>query len=95
MVFSYILELNYNIYNKELLAIVTVLKEWRAFLQGIVEPFIVKMDYKNLIGFLMTKELNQRQVKQAEILAEYYFKIEYVSRTDNIRVDVLSKKVEL
>ena len=26
------LELNYNIYNKELLAIVTVLKKWRAFL---------------------------------------------------------------
>ena len=27
-----LLELNYNIYNKELLTIVTVLKEWRAFL---------------------------------------------------------------
>ena len=26
------LELNYNIYNKELLAIITVLKEWRVFL---------------------------------------------------------------
>ena len=26
------LELNYNIYNKELLAIITVLKKWRAFL---------------------------------------------------------------
>ena len=26
------LELNYDIYNKELLSIVTVLKEWRAFL---------------------------------------------------------------
>ena len=26
------LELNYNIYNKELLGIVTALKEWRAFL---------------------------------------------------------------
>ena len=26
------LELNYNIYNKELLAIVAVLKEWRVFL---------------------------------------------------------------
>ena len=25
-------ELNYNIYNKELLGIVTVLKKWRAFL---------------------------------------------------------------
>ena len=27
-----LLELNYNIYNKELLGIVTVLKEWRVFL---------------------------------------------------------------
>ena len=27
-----LLELNYNIYNKELLGIVTALKEWRAFL---------------------------------------------------------------
>ena len=35
-------ELNYNIYNKELLAIVTVLKEWRAFLQRIIELFIIK-----------------------------------------------------
>ena len=27
-----LLELNYNIYNKELLTIIVVLKEWRAFL---------------------------------------------------------------
>ena len=52
------LELNYDIYNKELLAIVVVLKEWRAFLQGMVELFVIKMDYKNLIGFLIIKELN-------------------------------------
>ena len=52
------LELNYNIYNKELLVIVTVLKKWRAFLQEIIEPFIIKTDYKNLIGFLTTKKLN-------------------------------------
>ena len=38
------LELNYNIYNKELLAIVTALKEWQAFLQGITEPFIIKIE---------------------------------------------------
>ena len=55
-------ELNYNIYNKELLGIVTVLKEQRAFLQGTTELFIVKTDYKNLMGFLTTKELNRRQV---------------------------------
>ena len=56
------LELNYNIYNKKLLGIVAVLKEWKAFLQKIIELFIVKTDYKNLTGFLTIKELNRRQV---------------------------------
>jgi len=36
---------------------------------------MVKTDYKNLIGFLTIKELNQRQVRWAEMLTEYYFKI--------------------
>ncbi len=53
------LELNYNIYDKELLGIVTAFKEWRAFLQRTFEPFIIKTDYKNLMGFLTTKELNR------------------------------------
>ena len=57
------LELNYNIYNKELLAIVIVLKEWGVFLQRIAELFIIKTDYKNLTGFLTIKELNCRQVR--------------------------------
>ena len=57
------LELNYNIYNKELLAIVTALKKWRAFLQGIKKLFIIKIDHKNLTKFLITKELNCRQVR--------------------------------
>ena len=53
------------------------------------------MDYKNLIGFLITKELNYRQVKQAEMLIEYYFKIQYTKGTKNIRVDILSRKAKL
>ena len=77
------LELNYDIYNKELLGIVTALKEQRAFLQGTEKPFIVKTDYKNLTGFLTTKELNQRQVKQAEMLVEYHFEIQYTKGIDN------------
>ena len=51
-------ELNYNIYNKELLGIVIALKEWRAFLYSTIELFRVITDHKNLIGFLTTKELN-------------------------------------
>ena len=51
-------ELNYNIYNKELLGIVTALKEWRAFLYSIIELFKVITDYKNLVRFLIIKKLN-------------------------------------
>jgi len=29
------------------------------------------------------------------MLVKYYFKIEYIKGTDNTRVDVLSRKVEL
>jgi hypothetical protein len=47
------------------------------------------------MGFLTIKELNWRQVKWAEILAEYYFEIEYIKGTDNIKVDILSRKAEL
>ena len=64
-------------------------------MQGIVELFIIKIDYKNLIGFLTIKKLNYRQVKWVKILIEYYFKIKHVKGTDNIRVDILSKKTEL
>ena len=88
-------ELNYDIYNKELLEIIVVLKKWRAFLQGIKEPFVVKTDYKNLTSFLTTKELNWKQVKWAEMLAEYYFKIKHVKESDNARADTLNRKEEL
>ena len=85
------LKLNYNIYDKELLGIVTALKEWRAFLQGTLEPFTVKTDHKNLTGFLTTKELNRQQIKWAEMLSEYYFKIKHIKKTNNTKTDALSQ----
>ena len=89
------LELNYNIYNKELLGIVTVLKEWRAFLYNIIELFRVITDYKNLVKFLIIKELNYKQVRWAKEFIKYYFKIKYIKGTENARADILNKKAEL
>jgi hypothetical protein len=65
------------------------------FLQRTIKLFIIKTDYKNLIGFLIIKELNQRQIRWAEILTEYHFEIEYIKGTDNIKADILSRKVKL
>jgi hypothetical protein len=47
------------------------------------------------MGFLTTKELNQRQVRWVEILIKYYFKIKYIKGINNIKVDIFSKKAEL
>ena len=47
------------------------------------------------MGFLTIKELNYRQVRQAEMLAEYYFKIKYIKDTNNTKADALNKKTKL
>jgi hypothetical protein len=53
-------ELNYDIHDKELLAIVVAFKVWRVYLEGAKYTIIVKMDYKNLTFFMTTKELTRR-----------------------------------
>jgi hypothetical protein len=51
-------ECNYEIYDKELLAIVRAFKEWRPKLQCIINPIRVLSDHKNLEYFMITKLLN-------------------------------------
>jgi len=64
-------------------------------LQSTKEPFVVKTDHKNFTSFLTTKKLNQKQVRWAEILIKYHFKIEHVKESDNAKADTLSRKKEL
>jgi hypothetical protein len=52
-------ELNYNIYDKELLVIVEVLKEWRVYLQEASFLITILTNHKNLICFIITKNLNR------------------------------------
>ena len=64
-------------------------------MQKTIELFIVKIDYKNLTGFLTIKELNRRQVRWAETLVEYHFEIEYTKGSNNTQADTLSQKLKL
>jgi len=50
-------ELNYNTYDKELLAIFEAFKIWQHYLEGPAYPIDVVMDYKNLEYFSTTKVL--------------------------------------
>jgi hypothetical protein len=54
---------NYNIHNKELLAVVEAFREWRVYLKGLAHTVEVYMDHKNLIYFTTTKQLNHRQTQ--------------------------------
>jgi len=51
-------ERNYDIYDKELLAIVEALTKWRQYLLDVAEPFEVWTDHKNLKYFREPHKLN-------------------------------------
>ena len=56
-------ELNYDTYDKELLAIFEAFKIWRHYLEGPAYPIDIVIDHKNLEYFSTTKMLTQRQVQ--------------------------------
>ncbi len=85
-------ESNYDIHDKELLAIVEALRTWRVYLEGAKHPVQIYTDHKNLLYWTTTKELNRRQVRWSETLAMYDFKITHVRGTENGRADALSRR---
>ena len=54
-------ELNYEVFDKELLAIVDCFKAWRHLLILCQEEILVLADHKNLLYFAKKLKLNQRQ----------------------------------
>ena len=84
-------EQNYNIHDKELLAVVNALEHWRVYVESSSELTILT-DHKNLTTFTTTKKLNRQQVRWAELLGQHKFKILYTPGQDNGRADALSQK---
>jgi hypothetical protein len=66
-------ELNYDIHDKELLAVVAAFEQWEVYLLGPKYRVTVYSDHKNLTSFTTTKKLNRRQVRWAEMLAQFNF----------------------
>jgi hypothetical protein len=87
-------ECNYDIYDKELLAIIKALEEWRPELEGSEEPFQIVTDHKNLQTFATTKQLSPRHMRWSEFLSRFNFRITYKPGTLNTRPDALSRKPE-
>jgi hypothetical protein len=76
-------EQNYDTYDRELLAIVASMKQWRHHLEGARYKILIQCDHKNLVYFQTTKVLSRRQARWAEILSAYDFTIEHLDGTKN------------
>ena len=84
---------NYEIYDKELLAIIWCFEEWRSELKGTNLPVKALTDHKGLEYFMSTKKLTPRQVRWAEFLSEFNFMISYQSGKKNNKTDALTRKL--
>ena len=81
---------NYQIYDKELLAVMLALEHWRHFLKGAPE-FQIWTDHKNLQYFREPQKLNRRQARWFTELAEYNFMLHHRPGQLNKIADYLSQ----
>jgi hypothetical protein len=88
-------ELNYEIYDKEMLSIVDSFIHWRQYLECAVHKTLVLSDHKNLEYFLKTRKLNRRQARWSIKLSSYNFVIQYRSAKQNSKADALSRRPDL
>lgn len=85
-------ECNYDIHDKELLAIIKCVKEWSSELRGLSKPFTILTDHKNLEPFMTKRLLNERQVRWAELLAPYSFRLQHRPGRHATIPDALSRR---
>lgn len=84
-------ECNYEIFDKELLAIINAFETWTAELGSVENPTLIWSDHKNLEHFTTKKKLNRRQARWNELLANFDFKIVFRPGKQNGKPDALTR----
>jgi len=87
-------ERNYKVHDKEMLAIIRALEEWRYFLEGAIYLVEIWTDHKNLEYFMMVKKLNHRQAHWSLHLARFNFLLHHCPRRTMGKPDVLSRRAD-
>jgi hypothetical protein len=84
-------ELNYEIYDKEMLAIVEAFRIWRPYTEGSKHQVTIYTDHKNLIYFTTSNVYNRRQRRWHLDLSAFDFKIIYRPGKTMGKPDALSR----
>src|SRR5258707_4554077 len=87
-------EWNYQIHDKEMLAIMRALEEWRHFLEGSDQKFEIHTDHKNLSYFQEAHKLNCRQARWSLYLSRFDFILTHKPGRQMGRPDALSRRAD-
>ena len=85
-------ERNYEIHDKEMLAIIRGLEAWRHLLEGAQFKFEIWTDHKNLEYFMKVQKLNRRQAHWALYLFRFDFTLKHVLGMRMGKADGLSRR---
>jgi hypothetical protein len=85
-------ERNYDIHDKELLAIVDALRKWDTYCKTTGPRIEILTDHKNLEYWKTKRDLNLRQARWGERLANYDFAIKYRPGKLAGKPDILSRE---
>src|SRR5260221_1668167 len=88
------MEQNYQIHDKEMLAIMHALEEWRYFLEGSDQKFEIHMDHKNLSNFQEAHKLNCHQAQWSLYLSRFDFILTHKPGREMGRPDALSRQAD-
>jgi hypothetical protein len=86
-------ECNYDIYDKELMAIIKALEECRPECEGAVYPLQLITDHKNLEYFITKKLLHRRQARWSKFLTQFDYEIVYRPGKSNGKADSLTRRL--
>jgi hypothetical protein len=85
-------ERNYQIYDKEMLAIMDALAEWRPYLLPLEDAFEIWTDHANLQYYRSPQKLTRRQARWTSKLQEYNYVLKHVLGKTNGKADPLSRR---
>ena len=84
-------EANYEVGNRELLAIHATLAKWQHWLEGAQHPVLIWTDHKNLTYSRDGKRLGPRQARWALLFSQFDFTLTCHPGSKNVRADALSR----
>ena len=85
-------ECNYDIYDRELLAIIFAIKAFCHLLLGVHYKFLIRFNHENLKYFKSPQKISAHQARWHVFLQDYDFKLVHFPEKSNTIADLLSRR---